>query len=286
MKNKFFTFAMDINHIQRQYLIKSVINLTNSLDYFKNNYDLIVYTNIEELKDYKHTCITYKDLSMDSIKSYYTTEYLYHWLNLSFHKLITVDKMTTDTESYIWIDLDTIICRNVDHLVNYKSFFIIQETEDVTPFEIIKNTLSIPNKDYIQGNIWKLDRKLLTSALSYWNTLNPKPEYDGQGLFNLMYHFNVYKPHMPILGRDVDVGTINGLEIQNYKIIKHDGEQDLRDNLYMTDEGIIMDKRSDKQVQFFSFIFVVYQMYLRDNLFSLFKDHKIRLFFKQCGYIN
>jgi hypothetical protein len=223
---------------------------------------------------------------MDSIKSYYTSGYLPHWLNLSFHKLIIADQITTENDTYIWIDLDTIICKNIDHLVNYKSFFIMLGSEDTKPFQIFKNGLSIPHKDYIQGNIWKLDRKLLTCALNSWNSLDPKPEYDGQGLFNYMYHFNGYKPHMLILGKDVDIGTINGIEIQNTKEIKYDGEQELRDNLYMTENREIMDKRTNKQVQFFSFIFEVYQTYLRDNRFTLFKDDIIKKFFKECGYIN
>lgn len=286
MKNNFFTFAMDINHISRQYLIKAVINLVNSLDYFKNNYELLVYTNIQELKKFIHPCVSYKDLSTDSVKNYYTEGYLFHWINLSFHKLIIADEITTQDNSYIWIDLDTIICRNLDHLINYKSFFIMQETEDNTPCDVIKNVYTVPSKNYIQGNIWKLDRSLLTDALKLWNTLQSKPDYDGQGLFNLMYHFFNYNTRMLILGRDIDVGTINGLEVQNSKIIKHDGEQDLWDNLFMTDNQKIIDKRSNKQVQFFSFTFVVYQTYLRENRFALFKDEKIKLFYKHCGYIN
>ena len=52
MTNIFMTFCFDIERIRRDILIKAAIALYRSLVYFKNNFELHIYTNIDELTKY------------------------------------------------------------------------------------------------------------------------------------------------------------------------------------------------------------------------------------------
>jgi hypothetical protein len=123
-------------------------------------------------------------------------------------------------KSPIWIDLDTIVCRNIDHLTTYDNFFIKQGTEDTKPFAIIPN-LEIESNKYIQGNIWKLDPILYNELIAVGDSMPIKPNYDTQGLFNYAYHFKEFNSKMKILGEDIDTNTINGLDYVDHIILKH-----------------------------------------------------------------
>jgi hypothetical protein len=279
--NIFFTFCFDIGKINRQVLIKSAKGLVNSLNFFNNNYKLYIYTNVDEL----FNCINNENIviikySLNSIAKIYNNM----WFDLSFHKLHIANELCNATTSPIWIDLDTIVCKNVDHLVNYPSFFVMQGSNDLRPFHIT-NGLSVPHNIYIQGNIWKMNQCLLDKLMAILKGIPTRIEYDSQGLFNYAYHFEGLQSEMLIMGKDIDVNTINGLNIteDNTELLKHP-EINLLKNKLIMQNNLIINTETNKTVQFFSFTFDALQRFILNNSFSQFTDEGVRNFFISCGY--
>jgi hypothetical protein len=269
----FFSFCVNIGRIQPYILKKAFQGLINSLHYFNNKFKFIIYTNLslDEFKNDSSIIIReYKNFSQDYKDNL--------WLNLSINKLFYAKEIIKEfTKEPIWIDLDTIVGRNIEHLSSIKNFFIMQETNDTDLFHII-NGLNVYNKDYIQGNIWKCDLELIETALDLLKNKNIKPDYDTQGLFNYMYHFYNYKTKMNILMRDMDTDTINGLNIGNKDKVTHSDFNSLKDLLYM-ENNIIKSKLYDNfKIQFLSFTFYSLQKSLALNEISLFEDNNIKNF--------
>lgn len=275
--NTFFTFLLNIHRHPVHHMIRALECLVKSLDYFNNTYELIVYTNVHFTLDNSSVKIIMID--MNTIANYYGDM----WHNISYHKLVIATSLTEGGISPIWLDLDTIVCRNIDHLNGYTNFFVKQGGPlDERPFPILPN-ISVPVFKYIQGNIWKVDGTILTKLMNLWNSMPIKPDYDSQGLFNYAYHFKGLNTEMLSLGEDVDIGTINGLDIVNDSIVMHPDIAHLKDNLVMRN-GKIMSISSGKEVQFFSFTFYTLIHFFNNNQFTHFSDPAIVEFFKSCGY--
>lgn len=275
--NTFFTFLLDINRHSTHNMIRALNCLVKSLDYFNNKYELLVYTNVGFTIDNPRVKLIAID--MNTITQYYGDM----WFNISYHKLVIAQALTEKGLSPVWLDIDTIVCRNIDHLSGYTNFFVKQGGPlDNRPFPILPN-ISVEQYKYIQGNIWKVDSSLLTKLMNLWNSLDIKPEYDSQGLFNYAYYFKDMNGDMLSLGEDVDVGTINGLDIVNDNVVMHPEIIYLKDNLVMRD-GKIMSISSGKEIQFFSFTFNSLIHFFDHNQFTQFTDPTIVEFFKSCGY--
>jgi lipopolysaccharide biosynthesis glycosyltransferase len=198
--NVFFTFCFDINKINRHVLIKSAKGLINSFNYFNNDYILYIYTNISELSEHiddSHVKII--PYNLNNVKCVYNNA----WFDLSFHKLFLAKELLETESSIIWIDLDTIVCRNIDHLSKYINFFIMQGSLDTRPFRIT-NGMSVPHNIYIQGNIWKLDKDLLNKIFHLLSTIKTYIEYDSQGLFNYAYHFTLLKNYSKLNNKNTN----------------------------------------------------------------------------------
>jgi hypothetical protein len=286
MINIFITFLYYINKIDVDIMIRSLEALIKSLNYFNNKYKLYVFTNISDLHNHindnikEHIEINVRQIS--DMTNYYNNI----WLNLSFYKIIIYKEiMNAINVTPIWIDLDTIICRNIDHLVNYNNFFIIHGSKDKRQFGIT-NTLSVPISEYIQGNIWKINKTLLNKLLYIWDNLTIKPYYDFQGLLNLSYHYiKDFKNEMIILGRDVDIDTINGLELYNREIINEPITTHIKYRLKMINNNII-DTYDYKYIQFMSFTFNRLSEWLKNNNLIEIEDNNIIDFFKYCNLIR
>ena len=268
----FFSFCVNIGRIHLSILKKALYGLVNSLKYFNNKFKFIVYTNFS-LEEFDNENIIIRDYVQLSEK--YPND---NWLNLSINKLFYAKNIINEFNKIpIWIDLDTIIGRNIQHLADVDNFFIMQETTDTELFHIV-NGLNIFNKDYIQGNVWKCNIELIDNALDLLLNKNIKPDYDTQGLFNYMYHFDGYKSKMNILMRDVDKNTINGLNIGNKNKVTHSDFNSLKDTLYMEDNVVKSKLYDGYTVQFLSFTFYSLQKSLTCNEISLFYDNDIKTF--------
>jgi hypothetical protein len=283
MTNIFLTFCFDIGRIKRDILIKTAVALYKSLVYFKNDFVLYIYTNIDTLDGYfiNNTNIKIIKHDINKIDNYYNCI----WLNLSFYKAVIYKTLLIDIEiTPIWIDLDTIVCGNINHLSEYDNFFVIQGTQD-TKLEKVHEDKKIEANKYIQGNIWKINKDLLGELLELWNSLTVKPKYDFQGLLNFAYYFNNYYTKMNILGHDIDKKSINSLEIYNNSKVVHCDINNIKSNLMMNDTHI-MDIRTFRRINFMSFTFYELQDAITNNNFNKFTDKNIRDFFMYCGLIQ
>lgn len=283
--NEFITFCFDIGRIEPHILLQSAIGLVRSLDYFQNKYTLYMYTNINEMNATELA----SNPSVKIILTSLTTKHEYNdaWLDLSAYKFTIVKRHVNVGQHPIWIDLDTIVCRNIDHLVNYDNFFIMQGTEDTRPFYLFasKPDLFVENKHYIQGNIWKLNKELVDYFDTLWNEMTEKPLFDLQGMFNVAYHLKGMNSCMNILGGSLDPDTVNGLDVVDIVHLKHPSIELLKNNI-ITVDGSFIQKQSGRKVQFFTFTFYTLREFITNNLFSQFEDEYFKEFLQSCKYID
>jgi hypothetical protein len=282
--NHLVTFCFSIGRIETDILVRSAIGLVRSLDYFNNKYTLYLYTNIDAIDE---TELAHNP-SVKCIHMPITAKRDYNdiWLDLSVYKFTILKRHASVGENPIWIDLDTIVCSNIDHLVNYDNFFIMQGCMDSNPFYLFPNNTDIyvQNKDYIQGNIWKLNNKLVDYFTLVWNEMTIKPLFDIQGMFNYAYHKKGMNTCMNILGRDIDKHTVNGLDIVDTTHLKHPSIDLLKHAIITNDDGVFLQKQTGKTLQFFSFTFLTLCEFLKHNLFSQFEDAKFKHFLQYCKY--
>ena len=288
--NTFISFCLDIKRIKKETLLRALECLIRSLDFFNNTYKLIVYTNMDMVRQNPfisiHACVTIVDLNLNDVTDYYF--YVNDspiWHNISFHKLVVCRNYAVKNNvSPIWIDLDTIVCRNIDHLSNYPNFFITQGSNQNNLVDIT-STLSVPINKMIQGNIWKVDADLYKRLFLLWDTIKKKPAYDSQSLFTIGYYQEKYDMN---LLNDLDIDTINGLDIcsPDPNILRHPRIDFLKDNIKMNEDSSIIHVSSGRIVQFFSFTFYTLEAFLNANSFDKFTCPYLKNFFNECGYIT
>lgn len=280
--NHFVSFCFNIGRIHPIVLLKAAQGLINSLNEFENNYAFTIYTNMKELHTLplaSQSNITIIDMGLEAIPKEYGGNV---WHNLSTYKFTVIKQLTESTGIVpIWVDLDTTVCRNIDHLVNYDNFFIMQGTGTTSPFPIFKD-IAVPSNIYIQGNIWKLNKELIEYFDEIWNSFtDQKPDYDLQGMFNYAYHFKQMNTKMMILGKDMDADTVNGLDVVNYATLQHPNIADMKDTIISTSEGIVQ-KTTNRKIQFFSFTFLTLQRFILNGIFHQLNDPCVRDFFLRC----
>jgi hypothetical protein len=282
--NRFLSFCFDIGRIPTSVLLTAAEGLVRSLNYHNNHYEFIFYTNMPQMQQLelaKQSNVRIIPYRLEDIPGEYGNN---SWHNLSTFKLKAISQNVNEKgEPPMWIDLDTIVCRNIDHLVNYPNFFIMQGTEDERLFEIFPG-VSVVNKNYIQGNIWKLSPELFCIFTEMWAGFERKPNYDLQGMFNYGYHFKELKEKMLILGRDIDADTVNGLDVVHPVLLRHPSIGELRGRLRMDDHDRLIQVPTDRKLQFFSFTFFTLSEFVRGNLFAQLEDKRAVAFFKACGY--
>ena len=94
---------------------------------------------------------------------------------VSFNKInIYKDLYDEYKKNYIWIDLDTIICYNIDYINDLSNVFIENGGDCINKNTLFTNNNSIvvPRNRYIQGNFWKLDIELYYKLIETLDDLN------------------------------------------------------------------------------------------------------------------
>jgi hypothetical protein len=273
--NIFFTFAFNIGRVPEPMLVRALHCLVKSLDHFHNDYLLVVYTNLPDLEDELSPHIRIVPYDTAKIPQVYPEN---RWWSMSFHKLAMAAATAVEYgEAPIWIDLDTVVCRNVDHLAKLPNFFLQHGTTDATLVEVAP-TLFLPANKTFQGNIWKVDTRLLHDLLALWDTLSVKPHYDTQGLFNLAYYFHGFNDRMHIL----DDSVLNTLETWSPpSAVAHPTTEKLRDIVLV--DGVVTHRPTGKPIQFLSFTFETLAAFFTANAFST-ADPTVLPFFRACGY--
>lgn len=127
------------------------------MDYFNENFTLHVYTNFDN----------HRDLEKEKSKIHYFPESLFKnkykdsWINLSYNKIVAAENILKQYDSVLWIDLDTIVCKDISYINNLDNFFIKNNSGD--QIQYINNQYSVKNKDWMMGHVWKVNQKTINS---------------------------------------------------------------------------------------------------------------------------
>lgn len=257
----FYTFCCDIGKHTKSDLISALITLMHSIHKNIPNYKLLCFTNFKnELSDKinKKYNIEYRQYyDKEKIKLYSD-----RWLNLSFNKInIYKDLHDEFNKDFCWIDLDTIIYKDISYINDLSNVFIENGGICLNKNLLFNNNTSItvPRNRYIQGNFWKLNIKLYNNLMNTLVSLIDKKlklRYDLQDLFT--YYIYIEKngdyKDINILGNNIKSESINGLSIWSIKGNTHANTSGLN-NLYVDNNSLRSKFYPDKNIHILSFTF-------------------------------
>lgn len=252
-----FTFCVDIKHHPQINLINSLKLLVGSLEKNVPSYKLIVYTNFDipqltpniEIRQYYNNSVNVK------YKSYSD-----HWLNLSFNKINLYKDLKEETQKdFLWVDLDTVICGDITYINDLEHLLLITGGSNLDPHGLFPNNpnYNIYRKDYIQGNIWKLNDHFFELFYKTYNNLIENgliPKYDLQDVFNYIIHFDKSLHNPIILGDTFKKNSINSLAVWAKEGNTHANLNGLK-NLYLDGNKVKSLFYPDKEIDFLSFTF-------------------------------
>ena len=196
-------------------------------------------------------------------------------MNLSFNKInIYKDLYDEFKKDYIWIDLDTIICKNIDYINNLSNVFIENGGSCVRKNGLFNNNSSIfvPRNKYIQGNIWKLNINLYNDLIKTLEKIISKKlilRYDLQDLFNYYIYIennNNKINKVNIIGNNIHSDTINGLSIWSSDGNSHPNLIGLN-NLYYKNNELKSLFYPNKKIHILSFTFNTMKILSKQNKF-------------------
>ena len=250
-----FTFCVDISKYSQEDLTRVANILIRSLNQSKTNLKrFIVFSNFDLQIN---NCPDYVEIRpfKQLISEIYESD---KWMNLSLNKLPYYGNLMEEfAEAPIWIDLDTLVCCDISHLSEFENFFIQIGTKDNKMMSILRDSgdFMVRRNEYLQGNIFKLNNEILEATYTYVNQFKDSIIYDHQGAFNLVYHFSKNHSEMQILGKDIDLDSINSFRAWNVEVGEHPNETNAN-NLWLDQDGRIHSKlHPNKRLQFISFTF-------------------------------
>lgn len=253
----FYTFCCDIKKHSKIDLIKALFILVDSIHKHCPNYCLLCFSNFKGILSKKIP----KKYNI-KFKNYYDkktyTLYDNKWLNLSFNKInIYKDLYDKYNKDFIWIDLDTIVSRDLTFINDLSNVFIIQGGPCMHKHSLfINSSISVLKQRYIQGNFWKLNIKLyydLMQSLDYIIKNNLQLYWDLQDLFNYYYISN-NSQKMNILGLNIKHNSLNGLAIWAEDGQAHPNEHGLN-NLYYKNSILKSNFYPNNEIYIVSFVF-------------------------------
>ena len=273
-----FTFCVDIKKHSVDSLKKVLNILINSIENTNPDFELIIFSNINleinnnkiKVREYYDTGIKYYN---NSFNKNWQDGWGINWRNLSFNKInVWKDLYDKTKQSYIWIDLDTIFVHDISYVNTIPNFFIDNggNSNKANPLFFSNKgdpkirSVNMPRKNYIQGNVWKLDINLYNKLINCYNDLISKNlmlRYDLQDLFNyFIYFFNKGKTldsqNIYILGKNIASNTENGLGVYNSNGLGHPNKENIK-NLYYDNQGILRSKHlPNKEIHIISFVMV------------------------------
>jgi hypothetical protein len=247
-----YTFCVFIGRHSEENLLYSLNLLINSLEK-TNNYELIVFKNFD--KDQKYN---FGD----------------KWLNLSFNKLYIYKHLYDKTGiDYIWIDLDTIIMKNIEYLNDIDNIFLVSggNYNKKNPIFRNNNKFLIEQNRSIQGNFWKLNNKLYQDIMISFEEIKKhkwKLWYDAQDLFNYHIYFKINLKDIFIYGINYKNNVLTGMSIWS-KLSEYDHPNiNGLNNLYI-ENGILRTKYdNDKEIHIVTFTFFTLNILKNNNKFK------------------
>lgn len=107
------------------------------------------------------------------------------WFNLTFHRFFILEKHMRQGEDVIWLDLDTVVCGNLDFTQSLPNFFIKHGFGENTV--TLNSQESLAQKEWIHGHAHKMDMPIVNTI----NELLAKerediPQYELMAVFSLL----------------------------------------------------------------------------------------------------
>ena len=210
----FYTFCVNIGRHSQNNLTESLKILLNSLNKKVKNFKLIVFKNFNiNIKDPN---VIYRNYYQGKIKLYNNDK----WKELSFNKInIYKDLHNEFKKDFTWLDLDTIVMYDISYFNNYDNIFIVNGGISNKPQTLFKNNkkYSIVRKDYIQGNVWKINLSIYDKLIKCLNIDIKKRKlilkYDLQDLFNYYIYYKDKYSNYNLLGKNFKKNILNGLAV-------------------------------------------------------------------------
>jgi len=266
MKTNFFTFCVDIGIYSKHDLQRCLRLLVGSIHKHIDNYNLICYTNFklddDILQKYNIHIKDYYDNTNTKMYNDENSDYSKDWLNLSFNKInIYRDLYNEYNENYIWIDLDTIVSADISYINRLSTCFIENGGDSQQKQVLFSNNddIALMRKNYIQGNLWKLDNELyneLMLTLTEIKKQNLMLRFDLQDLFS--YHIYIKNSgnlqNINILGNNVMHDTLNGLCIWSSSGNSHPNVDGLN-NLYYDNKSLKTNLYPNREIHILGFTF-------------------------------
>jgi len=265
-----YTFCVFINKHSKEELIKVLNLFIKSLDINVKIYKLIIYTNfIETLNNNNIELREYYDKSENRYNDI--------WLNLSYNKINIYKDLNKEFNiNFLWIDLDTIITYDISYLNDIDNIFLeiggnCEEKKTI----FCNSNETIITKNYIQGNIWKLNINLyndLIICLKKLDKNNLKLKLDLQDLFNYYIYFYKEKKfdNINIYGNNYYKNLLNGLsqwDINNQTHACYNGLE----KMYLENNILKTKFDNSKEIHIVSFTFyslkTLYNILLFKKLF-------------------
>lgn len=175
----FVTMAMDIGKHTRTELRAVFRLMFNSLRLHHREFRLICYTNIRtELG--AAPGVTFEALEEGELDGMYANR----WLNLSFNRRSLVSRHLEDRP--IWIDLDTVVCRNLGAVDPFANFVVRYNLP--VDCKLDYQGHRIAGRNYMLGHFWRLDRKLNEALDSIQRDGRAAPPpHDIQDYFSVLH---------------------------------------------------------------------------------------------------
>jgi hypothetical protein len=271
---EFITFCYDIGRIAVEDLLKAFALLYSSLEYYNNTFKFTIYTNLTDIK-YQNYFNSFNNVSLivRDFPKINNCPWNGLWYSLSFYKPFVLKEHMELGESPIWIDLDTLICSNLNFLNKYDNFFIkICKNKNNKNLHVVDD-IHIDYNQYLQGNFFKFNKKILDT---YFEVLNNNKDkgftYDSQGIINYINYkkytdMTILSDIYPNKLFGTEIATANGEELPYPRFLKS--------NIYKKDDKIYSSVNNDNQILIFSFHFHSLVESLNDN-FNYLDDQQFK----------
>lgn len=266
-----YTFCVFINRFSQEELKNALSCLVSSLNK-TNKYELHIFTNID-ISSYASTNIIIHEY-FDNSQHIYDDK----WLNLSFNK-IHIYKFLFDTYDidFTWIDLDTIVVDNIEYIQELPCAFIDIGGNNKDPNLLLTNTdIHIPRELWIQGNFWKINKRLYTIFIELNTAKNKQGQffcYDLQSIYTYYFYYvlqcendNLLRNGIYIIGRNYKTTVLNGLAIWNENGNKHPNMDGLS-NLYYEEGKMKSHLYPENEIHFLSFTFYTLNQLIQTTKF-------------------
>ena len=272
-----YTFCCDIGRHSKINLIRCQKLLIDSIHKHIPNYKLLCFTNFKNILSNKIS----KKYNIE-YRKYYDKQkiklYKDKWRNLSFNKInIYKDLFDEFNKDFCWIDLDTIICKDISYINDLSNIFIENGGKCLKENKLFLNnsSITVPRNRYIQGNFWKLNINLYNDLIkTLYFIVNKKLQlrFDLQDLFTFYIYIKNKgnTENINILGNNVEKDSINGLSVWAKSGKDHPSVSGLN-NLYF-DNNVLKSKfYPTKNIHILSFTFYklqkLYHLQKFKNLF-------------------